>query len=51
MVPATFGNGSFQPVSDGQDHRLLIFKIERQEWSVANLGCAAKAATQFCLSD
>jgi hypothetical protein len=30
----------FQPVSDGQDHRLPIFQIETQVWSAANLGCA-----------
>jgi hypothetical protein len=32
----------FQSVSDGQHHRIPIPKIERQDWSAANLGCAAE---------
>jgi hypothetical protein len=35
----------FQPDPARQPHRPAIFKNERQEWSAANLGCAAIAVT------
>ena len=36
----------YQPTPARQHHRPAIFKNERQEWSAANLDCAAKAAAR-----
>jgi hypothetical protein len=36
---------SLQPVSDGQHHRITIFKNESWQWMNGNLGFAAKKVT------
>jgi hypothetical protein len=43
-------HNGYQPVSDDQHYQLTIFKNERQKWSAANLGCAARADFHLNLS-